>query len=69
MEALDEYLEIRWNGVVSTSGLTNSKEMVYALPVTQLQKNGMRDGVGVTFMEYISRHVRFLIHKVSFHVN
>lgn len=59
MEVMEEYLETRWNCVVKELTLTNSKEMQYALPLTQLQKNGKRDGVGIAFMDYLNRHVSF----------
>lgn len=58
MEAIDHYLEIRWNWVISSLlKLTNSTDMVYAKPPTCLRKNGHRDGEGVIFFEYINRHV------------
>lgn len=61
---MDEYVEIRWNRVVTKLKnsnpelMTDSKDKVYAKPVTCLRSSGRRDGVGVAFMEFVYGHVR-----------
>lgn len=56
MVAMDEYLEKRWNHVLSLLNLTNSKDMVFAKPPTEMSQ-GVREGEGVKFMGYVHRHV------------
>lgn len=60
---MDEYLEVRWNEALQSlkethpEDLTNSRDLVYALPITNLRRSGRRDGEGVKVMDFVYRYV------------